>query len=127
MRIPVLAEGISKDTVSLLEGLQGAYRQVTSAVLPAVVTLDVVKQERFVFKILFQMVFHGFSLGNPENRDEKNEPKEREFRAEGLGSGVIVRKTGKIYYVLTNYHGCRKSKRYRSKAIMTVGHSRENL
>ncbi|EFW37895.1 peptidase Do [Treponema phagedenis F0421] len=98
------AEGISKDTVSLLEGLQGAYRQVTSAVLPAVVTLDVVETRKVRVQDPFSDGFPWFFFGNPENRDEKNEPKEREFRAEGLGSGVIVRKTGKIYYVLTNYH-----------------------
>ena len=36
----------------------------------------------------------------PNNRS----PKKREFKQTGLGSGVIYKKKGKIYYIITNYH-----------------------
>lgn len=98
---------ISKDTLSLLESLQNANRQVSAAVLPSVVTLSVTETKKV------RNAFGGdgfpwffFGLPNQENggNSDKNQPPEQEYKAEGLGSGVIVRKTGNTYYVLTNQH-----------------------
>ena len=86
-----------------LHGLQDDFRRVAQAALPVVVSLDVVdvveqqvpnRQSPFDFF---------FGRPAPQNNDDQ-EPQTREFRQEGLGSGVIVQKTGRTVYVLTNHH-----------------------
>ncbi len=96
---------IPRDSINLLEGMQKANRAVASAILPAVVTLDVV--ETRTVKNSPMEGFPWFFFGNPRDKDksgEEEEGKKREYKAEGLGSGVIIRKTGKMFYVLTNQH-----------------------
>ena len=101
------SEAITKETISLLEGLQSANRQVSSAILPSVVTLSVteIKKVRNPFSgDGFPWFF--FGLPNQEN-GEKSDGKdgaEQEYKSEGMGSGIIVRKNGNTYYVLTNQH-----------------------
>ncbi|HUV06683.1 MAG TPA: Do family serine endopeptidase [Spirochaetia bacterium] len=63
-----------------LDATQNAVRAVAAKVLPTVVEVDVVD-------VIKQQV-----------------PTEREYTMQGLGSGVIVRKTGSKVYVLTNNH-----------------------
>ncbi len=96
---------IPRESISLLEGMQKANRAVASAILPAVVTLDVV--ETRTVKNGPMEGFPWFFFGNPRGKDnsgEDEEGKKREYKAEGLGSGVIIRKAGKVYYLLTNQH-----------------------
>jgi len=89
-----------EDTVVELEKMQNSFRNVASSVLPSVVeiaTVDITKQTvpdtyGWPWDFFFQ---------EPEQNGEK---REREFRNEGLGSGVIVRKDGDKVYVLTNNH-----------------------
>ena len=101
------SDAITKETISLLEGLQTANRQVSAAILPSVVTLSVteIKKVRSPFSgENFPWFFFGLpDSENGEGSREKNSP-EREYKAEGMGSGIIVRKTGNTYYVLTNQH-----------------------
>ena len=88
------------DGKSALLGLQNAFRDVAQKVLPVVVEIDVVdvvKQQVPTFESPFEYFF-----GPQDGQGEK--PKEREFRAFGLGSGVIIRKAGNTIYVLTNNH-----------------------
>lgn len=94
---------VSSENLSFLEGLQKANRNIAQAILPAVVTLDVVETKTVDSSGVNN--FPWFFFGNPRQNDEEDDssPK-REYKAEGLGSGVIVRKTGKTYYVLTNQH-----------------------
>lgn len=99
---------IPADSISILEGMQKANRAVTAAVLPTVVTLDVVETKTVQNSPLEG--FPWFFFGNPNGEGDKEkgqqdgeEPK-REYKAEGLGSGVIIRKTGDTYYLLTNHH-----------------------
>ncbi|WP_319559651.1 Do family serine endopeptidase [Marispirochaeta sp.] len=86
-----------------LRGLQNDFRKVAQAALPVVVSLDVVD-------VVEQQVRNpkspfDFFFGNPNNRNnQEKEPETREFRQQGLGSGVIVQKTGRTVYVLTNHH-----------------------
>lgn len=87
---------ISKKSLSFLEQFQQANREVVNAALPSVVTLDVVET-----RTVQQNQNQGlpwFFFGQPDGDAEK------EYKAQGLGSGVIVRKTGNTYYVLTNQH-----------------------
>ncbi|MDR2073310.1 MAG: Do family serine endopeptidase [Spirochaetaceae bacterium] len=96
---------IPQDALSAAENLQTAFRAISDKVLPSVVELKTVSVRR-------QQVpnFNGipweFFFGDPNN----GEGREREFRSQGLGSGIIVRKANGgnsktfTYYVLTNNH-----------------------
>jgi Do/DeqQ family serine protease len=89
---------IPQDALSAAENLQTAFRSISDKVLPSVVELKTVSIRR-------QQVpnFNGrpweFFFGTPNEGNG-----EREFRSQGLGSGIIVRKEGGTYYVLTNFH-----------------------
>jgi Do/DeqQ family serine protease len=89
---------IPQDALSAAENLQTAFRSISDKVLPSVVELKTVSIRR-------QQVpnFNGipweFFFGTPNEGNG-----EREFRSQGLGSGIIVRKEGSTYYVMTNFH-----------------------
>lgn len=88
---------IGKDSLAVLEAMQGAFRSIASQVLPSVVELDVVEtrqRQQFSFGDFFDF----FNRGNDSN--DKNQ----EYEASGMGSGVVVKKQGNTYYVLTNNH-----------------------
>ena len=88
---------IGKDSLAILEAMQGAFRSIASQVLPSVVELDVVEtrqRQQFSFGDFFDF----FNRGNDSN--DKNQ----EYEASGMGSGVVVKKQGNTYYVLTNNH-----------------------
>lgn len=101
------APPLTKTELATLESYQTALRKVAQKVLPVVVEIDVVevvKQPVPVFDF-FGNPFEFFF--GPQDRDRRvppTQPQEREFRKQGLGSGVIVRKNGKTVYVLTNNH-----------------------
>ena len=82
-----------------LEEMQSSFRSVVQSTLPAVVRIDVVEirnlqgSDNENNNPFFDFFF------NPQDPDS-----EREFRTEGLGSGIIVRRDNNTYYVLTNAH-----------------------
>lgn len=90
---------IPTDALAAAEGLQSAFRSVADAVLPVVVQINTVEVRK-------QQVpnFNGipweFFFGTPDDEGSN----EREYRSSGLGSGVIVRRDGSTYYVVTNNH-----------------------
>ena len=91
---PVPASGV-------LRSLQESFRQVARDVLPTAVEVDVVdviKQPGQQFSPF------DFFFGPKNNQNNKEAPRQREFKQYGLGSGVIVRKDGDKVYVLTNNH-----------------------
>ncbi len=100
------APSIPSDSLSLLEGMQKANRSVAASILPTVVTLDVVETKTVQNNPQngFPWFFFGNPQGGAEGSGEQGAAPEREYKSEGLGSGVIVRKTGKTFYVLTNQH-----------------------
>lgn len=78
-----------------LVGLQTSFRQIAQDVLPAVVQVDVVNVvEQRASRLPF------FQFREPD--EENSRP--REFRREGLGSGVMFRQDDDTVYVVTNYH-----------------------
>lgn len=80
-----------------------SFSAVAAKVLPVVVEINVVD----IVKQPVPDVGNGWPWNFlfPQNPNEgKSGPKDQEFRQEGLGSGVIVRKTGDTVYVLTNAH-----------------------
>jgi Do/DeqQ family serine protease len=83
--------------IQTLQRMQDAFRAVAAKVLPSVVqvnVVDVVKNSGANFPNPFEFFF------GP--RGQQGPP--REFRQQGLGSGVVVRRNGDKVYVLTNNH-----------------------
>ncbi|MCL1818690.1 MAG: Do family serine endopeptidase, partial [Spirochaetaceae bacterium] len=99
----IFAQDLTAAESAALEGFQSSLRKIAQKTLPVVVEINVVqvvKQEApsFGFGSPFEFFF-----GRPRN-DQDPKDREREFRRAGMGSGVIVRKTGEKVYVLTNNH-----------------------
>ncbi len=74
-----------------LAALQTSFREVSKNVLPTVVELK-------VSGTVTQRLPEYFSPFGYQGGSERTIP------VAGLGSGIIVRRTGNTYYVLTNYH-----------------------
>ena len=81
-----------------LSGLQNSFRSISQRVRATVVKIDVqeVRNERTPRGS--DRPWFDFFFGEP------NGDLDREFRTQGLGSGVIVRRDGNTYFVLTNDH-----------------------
>lgn len=77
--------------------IQAAWRNVVQKALPSVVEIDVVNVVKTNAPVLSSPF--DFFL-NPQNDNSRP----REFTQQGLGSGVIVRQTGRDVFVLTNNH-----------------------
>jgi Do/DeqQ family serine protease len=88
---------IAEDSLAVAEAVQNVFRAVSSQVLPSIVQIDVVEK-----RTVQTPSFDGFPF-NFFFRNE-GEGETREYEQAGLGSGVIVRKSGNTYYVLTNNH-----------------------
>ncbi len=95
------AEEASPSNLPIVDGFP-SFRAVAAKVLPVVVevnVVDIVKQptpdsgQGWPWNFLF-----------PQAPGDNGAPKSQEFRQEGLGSGVIVRRIGDKLYVLTNNH-----------------------
>lgn len=112
-RMPVAAPEISAEAGNFLEALQNANRAVAAAVLPSVATLDVFETRTVESSPLDG--FPWFFFGRPDGNREDAPGRAREYEAEGLGSGVIIRREGNTYYLLTNHHVAGTASRIRVK------------
>jgi Do/DeqQ family serine protease len=89
--------------VEQLKQMQYSFRSVAEKALPVVVELKVTE-------IIKQQVPQqrgwpwGFLFPDENGDNGDSPPREREFRSQGLGSGVVVRRDGDDYFVLTNSH-----------------------
>jgi Do/DeqQ family serine protease len=82
-----------------LETIQYSFREVAKKVLPVVVEIDVtevVKQQVPQLQSPFDWFFNQPPGGGKGDQ--------RQFRRSGLGSGILVKRGGGTYYVLTNNH-----------------------
>ncbi|HVP19140.1 MAG TPA: Do family serine endopeptidase [Spirochaetia bacterium] len=82
-----------------LETIQYSFREVAKKVLPVVVEIDVtevVKRQTPQLQSPFDWFFNQPPGGGKGD--------ERQFRRSGLGSGILVKKGGGTYFVLTNNH-----------------------
>ncbi|MDR3357188.1 MAG: Do family serine endopeptidase [Spirochaetaceae bacterium] len=101
-KLTVKAQGnvvtIPEDALALAESIQSVFRAVADKIVPSVVelkTVSVRKQETPSFPgIPFEFFF------GPQQPGDGG----REFRSQGLGSGIIVRQENDTYFVLTNNH-----------------------
>jgi Do/DeqQ family serine protease len=94
------AQDADIDAIKNLENLQNSFRSVSEKVRPVVVTVNVVVVRKQGQPDRNNLPWFYYFFGRP---DEGNSP-EREFRNNGLGSGVILKKAGNTYYALTNNH-----------------------
>jgi Do/DeqQ family serine protease len=96
---------VSENDLAVAVGLQNAFNAVADNVLSSVVELKTVSVRRQIipnFNGIPWEFFFGPRDRGPDNREERG--REREFRSQGLGSGIIVRKKDGVYYALTNHH-----------------------
>lgn len=84
-----------------IEELQNSFRAVASKALPVVVELKVVE---VVTQSVPQNRGWPWDFLFPDQEDGTARPEEREYRSQGLGSGVIVQNRKDLHYVLTNNH-----------------------
>lgn len=84
----------------IAQSYQESFRRVARETLPVVVEVNVIN---LVEAPSFPGPFE-FFFGRPDQNREERDGEKREFRQEGLGSGVIVRKEGDSVYILTNNH-----------------------
>ena len=94
---------MSEETLEAVEALQNSFRAISTALLPSVVEVDTTETHTVNAIDPFED-FRRFFFGNPGNQDEGSNRKQRKYESKGLGSGVIVRRTGDVIYVLTNNH-----------------------
>ncbi|AEE17113.1 Do family serine endopeptidase [Treponema brennaborense] len=93
------AVSIPSDALAVTEAVQSVFRAISSGVLPSIVEIDVVEK-----KTVQTPSFDGFPFNFFFGPQDGSDGETREYEQSGLGSGVIVRKTGDTYYVLTNNH-----------------------
>lgn len=88
-----------EQALSIVEALQTSFRYITDTMLPAVVEVDVTETKTYTNPMpSFGWPFDEL-LGNGSGSNNS-----KEYESKGLGSGVIVRRSGNILYVLTNNH-----------------------
>lgn len=80
--------------------IQQGFRDVAQAALPSVVLIDVEQVRRQTAPEGSDVPWFDFFFGEPDQENGED----REFRTQGLGSGIIVRHVEDSYYVLTNAH-----------------------
>ncbi|MCA1754932.1 MAG: trypsin-like peptidase domain-containing protein, partial [Spirochaeta sp.] len=78
--------------------MQHSFSAIAEAVLPSVVTLNVEAVQTSQSAPGRNLPWFDFFFQDPDSDED------REFRTQGLGSGVIVRRDGDQYYILTNDH-----------------------
>jgi Do/DeqQ family serine protease len=91
---------IPESALAAAENLQTAFRSVSEKLLPSVVelkTISIRRQQTTEFNGIPWEFFFG-----PRDNDQNRQ--EREYRSQGLGSGIIVRFKNGTYYALTNNH-----------------------
>jgi len=93
----------NSDSLKVLEALQTSFRSISQTVLPSVVVVNVTETKTVKDPFYGMQNPFEFFFGRPDSNKDKDGGT-REYEHKGLGSGVIVRKTGNKYYVLTNNH-----------------------
>lgn len=91
------AVSIPASSLSIIEAMQDVFRSISKEVLPCVVEIDVTEKKTRSANPLGDIPFYFFGIPQ-DNGNQK------EYKEQGLGSGVIVRKTGNTVYILTNNH-----------------------
>lgn len=94
---------VPADSLKIVEALQNSFRAISDGLLPSVVEVDVTETKTVQTIDPFEDIRKYF-FGVPNDEEGNKKGRTREYEQKGLGSGVIVRKTGNTFYVLTNNH-----------------------
>jgi len=94
------APASTKAAIAGAESVQEAFRYVTDTVTPAVVEINVVEKVQRTQPDVPDDFPWNFFFDQPNGRSQKP----RSYTQQGLGSGIIVRQSGRTVYVLTNAH-----------------------
>jgi Do/DeqQ family serine protease len=89
----------AREGFNAMSNIQAVFHDVSQKIMPSVVevdVVDVVKQTVRAFNSPFDFFF------GPQ--DNSAQPRQREYRQQGLGSGFIVRQVDNKVYILTNNH-----------------------
>ncbi|SIP99071.1 Do/DeqQ family serine protease [Alkalispirochaeta americana] len=87
------------------QALQESFRLVARVASPSVVRIDVEEVRTRAMPQGDDAPWFDFFFGDPYLEEESHDQEgERSFRTQGIGSGVVVRRQGDLYYVLTNEH-----------------------
>jgi serine protease Do len=98
METPTSSTQLARTGTVVIPENTSSFREIVSDVMPSIVQIGVVDVvEQRVPSNPFGFFFGPRGGGS-------SDPQSREFRRQGLGSGVVVRKTGDLYYALTNNH-----------------------
>ncbi len=92
-------QGSAASGVEALRNMQDSFRAIAANTLPSVVEVDVVEVHQQQAPGGTTPPLFDFFFGQPDQGNNQ-----QQYRSEGLGSGVVVRRTGDTYYVLTNAH-----------------------
>ncbi|MDR0540108.1 MAG: Do family serine endopeptidase [Spirochaetaceae bacterium] len=96
------AAPVPKNSLEVAQNLQIAFKAVADKVQPSVVELktSTTRRQQLPNGIPWEFFF------GPQDGEGPGRRGEREYRSQGLGSGIIVQTDSKtnMYYVLTNYH-----------------------
>ncbi|MFW5796373.1 MAG: Do family serine endopeptidase [Alkalispirochaeta sp.] len=103
IRLPAQSGDLDQSRdLELMQAYQNTMRRISRETLPVVVELEVVERVTRVERGVPSPL--DFFFGRPESDDSDRSRREREFEQRGIGSGVIVRRTGDQVYILTNSH-----------------------
>ena len=94
---------VPSESLKIVEALQNSFRAISDGVLPSVVEVDVTETKTVQTIDPFDDIRRYF-FGVPDDNNDNKKGRTREYEQKGLGSGVIVRRTGDTLYVLTNNH-----------------------
>ena len=100
----VSTTAFGQSALSIVEALQTTFRSVSDTMLPSVVEVDITQTKTYTNPLGNMSNPFEWFFGNGNNNNDGSSGNTREYQTSGLGSGVIVRKTGNTYYVLTNNH-----------------------
>lgn len=99
---PLFAEAQTFSDMEIMQAYQNTLRRISQETLPVVVEIDVVERVTRVERGVPSPL--DFFFGRPGSGETEPQTREREFEQRGIGSGIIVRRTGSTVYVLTNDH-----------------------
>lgn len=91
----------TKNANPIIVELQQSFRDIAANDTPSVVSIGTEKSVTQQYIDPFDFFF-----GNPfdDNNPKNYTPKQRQYKQTALGSGVIYRKKGNTYYIVTNNH-----------------------
>ena len=105
LMITICGFAFAQSALSIVEALQNTFQSVSNTLLPSVVEVDITQTKTYTSPFGGSSnPFEWFFGNGGSSGDDSSGGNSREYQTSGLGSGVIVRKTGNTYYVLTNNH-----------------------